>query len=133
MQSWPPTGLDYANLFRALGEMSAPGPGRDATPRNLFVDCPAVDASASRYRERLHGEGVPDAERRAAMNRVNPRHLLRNYLAQQAISAAEEADFSELHALSYVLSNPCTDQLGRERFAQEPPDWGRALAVSCSS
>ena len=125
--------VDYTNLFRALGEISATGPGRDAPARDLFIERAAFDSWAARYRDRLHAEGMPDAERRARMNRVNPRYVLRNYLAQQAISAAEEGDFSELHALFNVLSDPYTDHPGQERFAQEPPDWGRALAVSCSS
>jgi len=69
----------------------------------------------------------------AAMDRVNPRYVLRNYLAQQAIDAAERRDYREIEALHRVLSRPYEDQPGCERYAAEPPDWGRRLQVSCSS
>ena len=125
--------VDYTNLFRALGRVSATSPAHDAAARDLFLDRSAFDAWAADYRQRLRAEAVADAERRHAMDRVNPRYVLRNYLAQQAIEAAEGGDFAELHTLAEVLSDPYHEQPGRERFAAEPPDWGRSLAVSCSS
>jgi uncharacterized protein YdiU (UPF0061 family) len=76
---------------------------------------------------------MDDAARRAAMDQVNPRYILRNYLAQQAIEAAERRDYSGLETLSLVLSRPYQDQPGCGRYAAEPPDWGRRLQVSCSS
>lgn len=56
--------------------------------RDLFVDRIAFDDWAVAYRERLRQEGTPDAERAAAMNRVNPKYVLRNHLAEQAIAQA---------------------------------------------
>jgi uncharacterized protein YdiU (UPF0061 family) len=67
------------------------------------------------------------------MDAANPRYVLRNYLAQQAIEQAEQGDYGEVDRLLAVLSRPYEEQPGMAAYAAEPPDWGRALAVSCSS
>jgi serine/tyrosine/threonine adenylyltransferase len=67
------------------------------------------------------------------MHRVNPKYVLRNYLAQQAIEKAQQKDFSEIDRLFTLLQDPFTDQPGMEAYAAAPPNWGKHLAVSCSS
>ena len=101
--------------------------------RDRFVERDAFDAWTVDYRARLAGEGRDGAERRMAMDRVNPRYILRNYLAQQAIAAAEEGDYSEVDRLLELLADPFREQSGMQGYAAEPPDWGRHLEVSCSS
>ena len=56
-----------------------------------------------RYAKRLREQELPDAERRTAMNRANPKYALRNYLAQAAIEKAERGDFSEIGRLMDLL------------------------------
>ncbi|MNN89402.1 hypothetical protein D3C81_2072160 [compost metagenome] len=67
------------------------------------------------------------------MHAVNPRYILRNYLAQQAIEAAEQGDYGPVRELHAVLSRPFADQPGMERYAERPPEWGKHLEISCSS
>ncbi|HEX7765073.1 MAG TPA: hypothetical protein VF443_00065, partial [Nitrospira sp.] len=86
-----------------------------------------------RYAGRLHREKSRDEERHSRMNRVNPRYVLRNYLAQTAIEKAQQKDYSEVDRLLTLLQDPYSDQPGMEAYAAAPPNWGKHLSVSCSS
>ena len=67
------------------------------------------------------------------MDRVNPKYVLRNYLAQTAIERAQAGDFSEVDRLRALLEDPFSEQPEHEASAEPPPTWGRHLVVSCSS
>ena len=124
---------DFTLFFRRLGELRLDEPETDAPLRDLFIDRAAFDAWARQYRARLRREHSEDAERRAAMHKVNPKYVLRNYLAQIAIEKAQDKDFSEVARLLAVLERPFDEQPEHERYAQLPPDWANHLEVSCSS
>ncbi|MBL8289669.1 MAG: YdiU family protein [Rubrivivax sp.] len=124
---------DFTITFRRLAAFStAPGAGNEAV-RDQFIDREAFDAWAARYAERLRSEGRNDAERAAAMNRANPKFVLRNHLAETAIRRAREGDFTEVQRLHALLERPFDEQPGNEADAALPPDWATQLEVSCSS
>ena len=124
---------DFTIAFRRLaGFSTAAGEPNDAV-RDLFVDREAFDAWALRYAERLRAEGSIDAERASRMNRVNPKFVLRNHLAEIAIRRAQEGDFGEVQRLLRVLERPFDEQPEHEADAGFPPDWAGGLEVSCSS
>ena len=89
------------------------------------------------YAARVAVEARPDAERIARMQRSNPKYVLRNYLAQQAIDAAAHGDPSVIARLLRVLSRPYDEQPGEDDLAQRRPEWARHRAgcsmLSCSS
>lgn len=77
------------------------------------------------YRDRLKREceGVSDVqaaheERVRVMDSTNPRVVLRNYIAQNAIEAAENGDFSEVQRVLKVLEHPFSSVPGLEQ-----PGW----------
>lgn len=126
--------IDYTNFFRRLGNFKTADDARNDELRDMFIEPAAFDAWAARYHARLLSEVSEDAARKNRMDGVNPKYVLRNYLAQQAITAAtERRDYTEIERLLEVLRAPFTEQPARERYAAPPPDWGKRLAVSCSS
>ena len=102
--------------------------------RDQFLDRRGFDEWAKRYSERLRAENSALEQRQKAMKRVNPKYILRNYLAQQAIEAAEDQqDYSEIERLLLVLQSPFDEHPEFEDYAKAPPEWGKHLSISCSS
>jgi uncharacterized protein YdiU (UPF0061 family) len=124
---------DFTLFFRRLGDLQVDNPAADEPLRDLFIDRPAFDAWALQYRARLRQEHSVDNERRNAMNAVNPKYVLRNYLAQSAIEKAQNKDYSEIAKLLCILEKPFDEQPEHAKYADLPPDWASELEVSCSS
>ena len=141
------TETDQVLLFRDLARVPV---DPDATDGALLApiegafygDVPADVRAAfvtwlRAWGERTRAAGLDDEERRKRMDAVNPRFVLRNYLAQEAIDAAEQGDTGLLHELLDVLRRPYDEQPGKERFAAKRPEWARTRVgcsmLSCSS
>ena len=90
-----------------------------------------------RYGERVRQDAVPDAQRRARMNLANPKYVLRNYLAQQAIDALAAGDAGLLNRLMALLQRPYDEQPEHDELSARRPEWARhkagCSALSCSS
>jgi uncharacterized protein YdiU (UPF0061 family) len=67
------------------------------------------------------------------MRAVNPKYVLRNWVAEAAIRRAREGDFGGVAEVLDCLRRPFEEQPEHEHFAAPPPDWAAGLAVSCSS
>jgi len=136
-------GVDFSRFFRALGNLTVElstnaldtggAQHPDSALRDMFIERAAFDAWALQYRQRLSVENSVDADRKAQMDRVNPKYILRNYLAQVAIDKAQQKDFSEIAKLLAILEHPFDEQTEHEAYAALPPDWASHLEVSCSS
>ncbi|HXS15855.1 MAG TPA: YdiU family protein [Polyangiaceae bacterium] len=97
-----------------------------------------IDAWLRNYVRRTLDDPQFDAmKRRQQMNAVNPKYVLRNYLAQLAIDQAEQGDGQLVMELLDVLRRPYDEQPQHERYAEKRPDWARHRAgcsmLSCSS
>jgi serine/tyrosine/threonine adenylyltransferase len=89
------------------------------------------------YAARVESTGIDAVSRREQMDRLNPKYVLRNYLAQQAIDATEQGDPGAIDSLLDVLRKPYADQPAAEQYAAKRPDWARdrpgCSMLSCSS
>jgi uncharacterized protein YdiU (UPF0061 family) len=135
--------VDMSLWFRALAELDLAQPRLSAL-REAFYDLelmqaqqPALEDWLRRYAARAQRDGRAPGERRAAMNAANPRFVLRNYLAQEAIERADAGDERGIAELLDVLRRPYDEQPGREAYAARRPDWARTRPgcsmLSCSS
>jgi uncharacterized protein YdiU (UPF0061 family) len=91
----------------------------------------------TQYLNRLRQEDATDESRKVAMNEVNPKYVLRNYMSQLAIEAAEIEDYSLIEELHILLKNPYQEQPQSEKWFVKRPDWARekigSSMLSCSS
>ena len=94
----------------------------------------AFDTWFERYRQRLAKEQTSAQERALTMNAVNPKFILRNYLAEIVIRKAEDLhQYDEIDTLFKLLKTPFDEHQGFEAYTNEAPDWAKNLSVSCSS
>ena len=121
--------VDYTIFFRSLADF----PANDSNIRDQFVDREGFDTWAEKYCVRIAQQDLSDQQRRQTMNKVNPKYVLRNYMAETAIAAAKQGDYSEVNLLLDVLQSPYDEHPQAEKYAGLPPDWADQLSVSCSS
>ena len=128
--------VDFTILFRRLSEFHSSSVGGAHPPglRDLFMQRDAFDHWASQYKMRLLKEASVDESRQCQMRQVNPKYILRNYLAEQAIRKAEDdKDYSEIDVLFRLLQNPFAEHVEYDHYAEHPPEWANGISVSCSS
>ena len=89
------------------------------------------------YQKRLDKDGLAFEQRKVAMDKVNPKYIFRNYLAQQAAEKAEAGDYSMVNELLELFRTPYDEQPERAHYAVKRPDWARTKVgcsmLSCSS
>ena len=125
--------VDWTLFFRSLADVRSADSSGDAKVRDLCLDRVLCDEWLNEYRVRLAKEPLADDARRICMNKINPKYVLRNHLAQVAIEAAEKGDFTELQRLYVILQRPFDEQTENASYASLPPEWASTLEVSCSS
>ncbi len=135
--------VDMTDFFRRLADLDLASPSLDVVSTAFYREdlrqryAPALTRWLQRYAARACADGQALARRHEQMRAANPRYVLRNYLAQQAIDDAEQGDCSRLHALLETLQRPYDEQPDRDAFSAKRPEWARHRAgcsmLSCSS
>lgn len=134
--------IDYSFFLRNLSEFSTDEVEK-FTSNLLFSDSKNIlEAFKSKEFQRwiksynLHLKTFTsvDKTRKIAMNKVNPKFILRNYLLEIAIQKAVlEDDFSEILKLQEIIEFPYLEQDENHSYSQIPPSWSKGIKISCSS
>lgn len=89
------------------------------------------------YANRLKDEDISYDQRKERMNKVNPKYVLRNYMAQLAIDKADTGDYSLIEEFYMLLKSPYSEQPDSEQWFAKRPEWARhkvgCSMLSCSS
>jgi len=134
------TKADFTQTFRDLSELSLADLESHKIPEAAWglsacFKSKRIKEFIRLYAIRLRTEGHSDEKRMEDMQSINPRYILRNWIAQAAIQRAEEDDFSEVQFLLQLLTNPYRiNHLAEQKgYASPPPKWSAKLVLSCSS
>uniref|UniRef100_A0A452FWN8 Selenoprotein O n=1 Tax=Capra hircus TaxID=9925 RepID=A0A452FWN8_CAPHI len=135
------TEADFTMTFRQLSEITQSQLQELVIPQEFWAlkmisKHRLFPAWVSQYLSRLKSNiSDSDSERRKRMTAVNPRYVLKNWMAESAVQKAERNDFSEVHLLQQVLRHPFQKHSAAERagYSSPTPSWARDLRVSCSS
>lgn len=136
---------DMTLFFRSLSKaVVAPEPQSmpEATAGAFYGKPPQahIDAGVEwlrRWWQRTRREQREAPEIATALDRTNPKFVLRNWLAQTAIDAAHNGDLTVVERLLDVMWRPFDEQPEHDELAQKRPEWARhkpgCSALSCSS
>lgn len=133
LQAMHDSKVDFSNFFRSLSNIKKDSKPLAMPQRNEFIDRENIDQWFTDYINRLQSEVISDDNRKDLMNRVNPKYILRNHLAQIAIEKAQQDDFSEVDTLLKILSKPFDEQPAFDSYSKPPALDMQRIEVSCSS
>lgn len=136
--------MDLTLFFRNLSKFDAKNPNEFQT----LLQESSYSETFEKYKEDWNGllgdyaeiliaENRENDERISQMNRTNPKYVLRNYMAQLAIDAADKGDYSIVEELFNLLLKPYDEQPESEKWFAKRPDWAKTKVgcsmLSCSS
>lgn len=151
-QALASSGVDMTLFFRGLSNIVVANAEEKSGAAELFAElvseCSYPDDPEERsygallewwqpYAERVQRNNIPIPQMVKTMKASSPKYVLRNYLAQQAIEAAEAGNLTVLHDLMTVLKRPYDEQPQFHHLSQKRPSWARTkpgcATLSCSS
>ncbi len=138
---------DMTIFFRSLSNVTKVATSKDAfnTVKAAFYNEKDLDETIlsewydwfEKYSIRINEEVISDLERKQQMDKVNPKYVLRNYMAQLCIDDADKGDYGLLNELFEMLQKPYDEQPNFQKWFAKRPDWARdkvgCSMLSCSS
>jgi len=121
--------IDYTLFFRTLSHYD----GDRSSLLKLGLYHKPMNDWLNSYDERLKENMSTTEERHSAMLQTNPKFVLKNYILQEAIDAAEDGDFTVVDALFEIAKDPYAEHEENERWAGATPDEFKNKKLSCSS
>lgn len=118
--------LDFTYTFRSLST--------DLTGhREYYGKREEFEAWLIRYEERLKKENSSIDQRKKSMKMVNPKFILRNYIAQEVIDDVEAGSSDLLNRWLVALSRPFDEHSELDAYSLPTPYEKKNMTVSCSS
>lgn len=130
---WQTQRIDHNRFLRQLAEWQGGEVSAQTDLLALVADAKPVLAWLQAYAERIDAEAASAPIRRQQMRSVNPRFILRNYMAEEVIREAHQGDYRPLNDLLPVLRHPGDEHPEHARYVGQRPDWAAAINLTCSS
>lgn len=137
--------LDYTIFFRLLSEKALTEIYfNEMLKESSYLNKETIEALKGyaldwygHYLEHVSAEKMDWDERSKRMKSVNPKYVLRNYMAQLAIEDAEKGDYKLIDELYQMLLKPYDEQPDYNKWFVKRPDWAAnkigSSMLSCSS
>lgn len=140
------TETDMTIFFRNLSDFKKdlPNKGIESVKEAFYTPTEVTDTIRQQwmdwfqhYATRLQAETISDSDRKKNMDTVNPKYVLRNYMAQLAIDDADKGDCALIDELYQLLKKPYAEQPEHQKWFAKRPEWARhkvgCSMLSCSS
>jgi len=124
--------VDSTRFFRALTELDTTSEAARKLHHH-FPDSSEFKKWLQRYTVRADIEVASIPIRRMQMRSVNPKYILRNYMVEEVIRAADKGDFKPINDLLDLLRHPFAEHPKQQRYAEAAPEWANQISLSCSS
>lgn len=138
--------IDYVRFFRNLSKFDSDASKNhtDTIREDSYLSTADFDKQLfnwekwlDEYANRLKQQKLNAKQRVVKMNEINPKYVLRNYMAHLAIKAAEQGDYSIINELKELLKKPYDEQPQSEKWFAKQPEWAKntigCSMLSCSS
>ncbi|KAJ2955390.1 hypothetical protein NQZ79_g8606 [Umbelopsis isabellina] len=146
--------IDYHKFIRSLSDYQIAEDGEEKDADNAIEKLHIISGLKkedkakedlkpwlSIYRHRILLSNLDNEGRKKKMDSVNPRFVLRNWIAQEVCAAFDEKHEDEastmLESCLQACTNPFQSKFDDEQIEkwiqQDVPQWGRDLKCSCSS
>jgi len=118
--------LDFTFTFRQLsGDMKEFW--------EMYGTCRPMEEWLKEYKDRLSFESLSEEERLSRMKSVNPKYVLKNYIAQEVIADVESSGSKRLHEWLDVFYDPFQEHPDFHSYSKPTPYEHKHHVVSCSS